>query len=67
MERIFQKSALKIPKVTDEPIMKITNNQLDIKLGQFSQELNVVLIKMKTRKAASLDEILPKVWKTRKT
>ena len=26
------------PKVTHEPIMKIISNQLDIKLGQFTQE-----------------------------
>ena len=34
------------PQVTNEPIMKIINNQLDIKLGQFTQEeLDVVLSK----------------------
>ena len=45
--------------------MKIIN-KLDIKLGQFTQEeLNVVLTKIKNRKAASLNEILPEVWKTR--
>ena len=55
------------PKVTDEPIMKIINNQLDVKLGQFTQDkLDVVLIKIKNRKAASLDEIPPEVWKIRK-
>ena len=31
----------KSPKVTDKPITKIINNQLDIKLGQFTQELNI--------------------------
>ena len=47
----------------DEPITKI----IDIKLGQFTQEeLDVVLIKINNRKAASLDEIPPEVWKTRK-
>ena len=47
--------------------MKIINNQLDIKLEHFMQEeLNVVLIKIKNRKAAGLDEIPPEVWKTRK-
>ncbi len=41
----------KSPKVTDKPIMKIINNQLDIKLGQFTQEeLDVVLTKIKNRK-----------------
>ena len=28
----------KTPKVTDKPITKIINNQLDIKLGQFTQD-----------------------------
>ena len=46
--------------------MKIIDNQLDIKLGQFTQELDVVLTKIKNRKAAGLDEIPPGVWKTRK-
>ena len=54
-------------KVTDKPISEIIDNQLDIKLGQFTQEgLDVVLIKIKNRKAAGLDEIPPDVWKTRK-
>ena len=49
-------------KVTDEPITKIIDNQLDIKLGQFTQKLfNVGLTKIKNRKAAGLDEILPEV------
>ena len=38
---------------------------LDIKLGQFMQELDSVLRKTKNRKAAGLDEIPPEVWKTR--
>ena len=45
--------------------MKIIYNQLDIKLGQFTQdELDVVLSKIKNRKAAGLDEILPEIWTT---
>ena len=44
--------------VTDRTITKIINSQRDIKLGQFTEEeFNVVLIKIKKRKAASLDEI----------
>ena len=39
--------------------MKIINNQLDIKLGQFTQEHDVVLRKIKSRKAAGLNKILP--------
>ena len=48
------------PKVTYESITRI------IKLGQFMQEeLDSVLRKMKTRKAAGLDEIPSEIWKTR--
>ena len=47
--------------------MKIINNQLGIKLGQFIQaELDVVLTKINSRKAADLDEILSEVGKKRK-
>ena len=54
------------PKVTHEPITRIISKQLDIKLGTFTQEeLDSVLRKIKNRKAAGLDEILPEVWKTR--
>ena len=56
----------KSPKVTDKPIPKIINYQLNIKLGEFNQEeLYVVLTKIKSRKDAGLDEIPPEVWKTR--
>ena len=42
------------------------NGQLDIKLGQFTQEeLDSVLRKNLNKKAAGLDEITPEVWKTR--
>ena len=44
-----------------EPITKIISNQLDIKLGQFTQELVSVLRKIKNRKAAGLEEIPPEV------
>ena len=51
----------------DEPITKIINNQLDVKLGRYTQEeLDLVARKIKNRKAAGLDEIPPEVWKTRK-
>ena len=57
----------KPPKVTYKPITKIINDQLDIKVGQFTQvELDVILTKIKSRKATGLDEIPPEVWKTRK-
>ena len=55
----------KSPKVTDKPIMKIINYQLDIKIGLFIQELDVVQTKIKNMKAAGL-EIPPEVWKTGK-
>ena len=64
MERTFQVCAWKIP---EKPITKTISNQLDIKLGLFTQEeLDVVLRKIKNRKAAELDEIPQKVGKTRK-
>ena len=54
------------PKVTHEPITRIISKQLDIKLGPFThEELDSVLEKIKIRKAAGLDEISPKVRKTR--
>ena len=54
------------PKVTHEPITRIISKQLDIKLGPLTQEeLDSVLRKIKTRKAAGLDEIPLEVWKTR--
>ena len=47
------------PGVTHEPITRIISKQLGIKLGPFTQEeLDSVLIKIKNRKAAGLDEIL---------
>ena len=50
------------PKVRDKPITKIIDCQLNIKLGQFTQEeLDVVLTKIKNRKTVSLDEIPPEV------
>ena len=51
------------PKITDKLIQKIINGQLDIKL--YEEELDAVLNKIKNRKAASLDDIPPAVWKTK--
>ena len=54
------------PKVTHKPITRIVSKQLDIKPGSFTQEvLDSVLIKIKNRNAAGLDEIPSEVWKTR--
>ena len=50
VERTFQESARKSPKVADKPITKIKNNPLDIKLGQFTlEELDIVLTKIKKK------------------
>ena len=65
MERTFQESARKLLNATDKLIKKIINNKPEIKPGQFNQELNVVLTKFKNRKATGLDDITPKVLKTR--
>ena len=46
--------------------ISLISKQLDIKLGPFTQEeLDSVLRKIKSRKAAGLDKIPPEVWKTR--
>ena len=53
-------------KVIHKPITRIISKQLDIKLGQFTQEeLDSVLRKIKNRKIAGLDEIPTEVLKTR--
>ena len=63
----FENLIGKPPKVKDEPIAKMFNDQLDIRLGQFTQEeLNLVLRKIKNRKVAGLDEIPLEVGKIRK-
>ena len=63
METTFENLLGNPPKVMHEPII---SKQLDIKLGQFTQEeFNSVLRKIKNRKAAGLDKIPPEVWKTK--
>ena len=42
----------------DKPIMKLITNQLDIKLRQFIQELNIVQTKIKTGKLPVLMKYL---------
>jgi hypothetical protein len=55
----------KPPIINDMPIRKIIENELPIKKGLFTDdELKVALDKLKTRKAAGLDEVPPEVWKT---
>ena len=53
------------PDITDKPIQKIINDQLDVKLGKFEEKLDTVLEKIKDRKAVGLNEIPPEVWKTK--
>ena len=56
-----------VTEVIHEPITRIISKLLDIKLGPFTEEeLDSVLRKIITRKAAGLDELPPEVWKTRK-
>ena len=56
METTFQELLGKPPKVTYELITRIICKQLDIKIGQFTQEeLDSVVRKIKNRKAAGLD------------
>ena len=57
----FKNLLRKSSKTTDKPLTKIIKNQLDIKLGQFIQELNVEGTKIKNRKAVRADKIPPKV------
>ncbi len=49
----------------DKLFTKMINKQLDIKIEQFTQEFNLVQRKI-NKKAASLNEIPPEIWKTRK-
>ena len=58
MERTFQEFVQKLTKVTIKSSEKINNWKLHIKLGQFmEEELDAELKTIKTRKAASLNEI----------
>ena len=55
------------PKFLHEPFTRVIIQQLDIKLGPFTQEeLDPVHRKNKNRITAGLDEVPPEVWKTRK-
>ena len=48
------------PEITDKEIKKIISNQQDINLEQFTEgKVDVVLKKIKNKKAAGLDEIPP--------
>ena len=57
----------KSPTVSNKPIVKIINNQVDIRLAQFKvEELDLQLTKIETRKDKGLDEMPPEVWTIRK-
>ena len=67
VEKHFKNLLGNPPEITDKPAEKIINSQLNIKLGQFmDEELDAILTKIKSRKAAGFNEISPEVWKTRK-
>ena len=66
VETTFRDCTRKTSKSYAESITKTINNLLDIKLEQFTQEeLDLVLKKIKNRKAVELDEISQEVWTTR--
>ena len=65
-KQTFQNLLENPPNVTHDPITRIISKQLDIKLGQFTQEeLDLERRKIKNRKATRLDEMPPEVWKTK--
>ena len=64
-KKCFENLLGKPSKVIHEPISKVICNQLDIKLGQFTEEdLDSVLRKIQNRKSAGLDEIPSEAWET---
>ena len=61
----FQTLLGNITNVSDTPVERIVNYELNIKTENFNhEELKKALIKLKRRKAAGLDEIPSEVWKT---
>ena len=53
--------------VSDSTIKKVIEHELEKKTGPFNElELDLVLNKLKNKKAGGLDGIPPKVWKTGK-
>ena len=66
MKKHFKYLIGKLFKITDKPIPKIRNSDLDIQLGQFSEEERNSADKIKSWKSEGLDKIFPEVWKTRK-
>ena len=63
----FQNLLGKSPIVSDSTIEKVIEHELEIKIGPFNElELDLVLKKLKNKKAAGLDGIPIEVWKTGK-
>ena len=63
----FQNLLGKLPIVFDSTIEKVIEQKLEIKTGPFNElELDLVLKKLKDKKAAGLDGIPPEVWKSGK-
>ena len=61
----FQNLLGKSPIVSDSTIEKVIEHELEIKTGPFNElELDLVLKKLKNKKAAGLDGIPPEIWKT---
>ena len=61
----FQNLLGKSPIVSDSTIEKVIEHELDIKTGSFNElKLDLVLKKLKNKKAGELDGIPPEVWKT---
>ena len=62
----FLKATPKKTAAAQSPTSHHTKQQTNVKLGPFTkEELDLVLRRIKNRKAAGLDEIPPEVWKTR--
>ena len=64
----FQNVLGKWPIVSDSNIEKCIEHELEIKTGPFNEpKLDLVLKKLKNKKAAGLDEIPPEAWETWKS
>ena len=63
----FQNRLGKSPIVSDSTIEKVVKHDLKIKTGPLIEpQLDLVLKKLQSKKAAGLDGIPPEVWKTGK-
>ena len=61
----FQNLLGKSPIVSGSTIEKVIEHELEIKTGSFNElKLDLVLKKLKNKKATGLDGIPPEIWKT---